>query len=87
MIQFANKTGFEGFSKLQNNFNKRTETRERTEKNSNIGLPELFANANTFGVQFRKKLQDASRHVHHIRDENDFIDSNKSVAKTNIDKK
>ena len=78
---------FEGFSKVQNMFFERTETSKRTTKKSNMKRTQLFMNANTFGVQFQKKLQDASRHVHHIRDKKYFIDSANPAAKTNIDKK
>ena len=70
-----NKTIFESFNKLLNKLYEKTETRKRTEKISNMKLPQLFANANKYGVQIWKRLQDASHHVHHIRDENDIIES------------
>ena len=72
-IAKKNETGFEGFKKLQNYFYRMTKIRGRREKFEQ-NQPETFANKVICCIQFWKVFQVANHHVHHSKEENDFIE-------------
>ena len=79
-------TGFEGSRKLQNNFYKITEKRERREK-FEIQATTNVRKRSHMSYSVLKSVQVASPNVHQIGYENNFIDSKNPEAKTSNDKK
>ena len=60
-----------------------TEAREWSENHSNLRLPQQFAKAVPCFIRFLEKFQVATSHIHHIEDQNDFIESKNQAAKNN----